>query len=249
MLEVATSPEIQATYDAIWARGEAALAAGQVEVDPHLADRTADRRRGATLVIRPSAAVQAAVADVLAGLAQAEPGQHYYRPDELHGTVLSLFTANEHPEADLARLPAYRAAIAGVLAATPPFRIRFAGVTASPAAVLVQGCLEPDPVGVADADPLNCLRERLRSAFAAAGLADGLDRRYRITTAHMTALRYAQPLCDSAALLARLQALRTHSFGVTTVETLHLVTNDWYMSRDRVQVVERFGLPFTSSRG
>lgn len=223
---------LQSHYDAIWAGAQAAFAAGEPDLDPHLPHKAGDRRRSATLLIRPSAAVAAAVADVVAELHSRERGQYIYRPDELHVTVLSLWTGTDQPEPYFAQLPAYRAAIEQALVGVCPFVIDFDGLTASPAAVLVQGF----PQGPA----LNGLRERLRDAIGAAGLGHTLDGRYRISAAHMTAMRFCRPPHDLARLAATLRTLRRHPFGSTTVGELHLVENDWYMSHDRVRVLQRY---------
>lgn len=134
----------------------------------------------------------------------------------------------------MAQLPLYRRAIDQVLAATRPFNLRFDGLTASPAAVLVQGY----PAG----PELECLRDSLRSAIQAVGLGHNLDRRYRITTAHMTAARFYRPLRDPNALAAALQSLRHRSFGSSLVAEIHLVENDWYMSQDRVHLLHAYPL-------
>jgi 2'-5' RNA ligase len=229
---------LQAQYDAIWAQGQAAFAAGAPALDAQLLDKAGDRRRSATLLIRPSPAVAARVAAALAELRQPEPEQYYYRPDELHVTVLSLWTGTPQPEPYFAQLPVYRAAIDPVLRDQRPFSIRFDGLTASPAAVLVQGY----PTG----PQLNDLRDRLRSAIAAAGLGHTLDGRYRISAAHMTAMRFCRPPQNLPRLLAALQSLRRCEFGQTDMAEVHLVENDWYMSHDRVRVLQRY-LLYTQS--
>lgn len=108
----------QDQYDQMWLTAHTALTAGTPSLDPHLLDKASDRRRGVTLLIRPSAAVAKAVAQTLAQLEDIEPDQYYYAPGELHVTVLSLFTGTTEPEPYLAQLPLYRRAIDQVLAAT-----------------------------------------------------------------------------------------------------------------------------------
>jgi 2'-5' RNA ligase len=225
---------LQNQYDAIWANARAAFDAGAPDLDRQLLDKANDRRRSATLLIRPGAAAAARVAAALEQLRRLEPDQYYYRPDELHVTALSLWTGTEQSEPYFAQMPVYRAAIDRVLRDFPPFSIHFDGLTASPAAVLVQGF----PSG----PQLNDLREALRQSISAAGLGHTLDQRYRITTAHMTALRFCRPLQDLPRLAAALQALRACDFGVTNVAELALVENDWYMSHDRVRVLHRYAL-------
>jgi 2'-5' RNA ligase len=225
---------LQNRYDDLWRQAQSTLAAGAAELDPHLANKAQDRRRGATLLIRPSVGVAQAVAATLAELQTVEPQQYYYAAAELHVTVLSLFTGTEEPAPYLALLPRYQAAIAPVLAGTRAFPINFAGLTASAAAVLVQGF----PHGAW----LYELREALRGALHAAGLGDTLDRRYRIATAHMTAVRFCRPLRDPQGLVAAIVARRDLAFGSSEATEVQLVTNDWYMSQDQVSVLQRYPL-------
>ena len=149
-------------YDQMWLTAQPALETNTPSLDSHLLDKAGDRRRGATLLIRPSAPVAEAIAQTLAKLQDIEPDQYYYAPGELHVTVLSLFTGTTEPEPYLAQLPLYRRAVDQVLATTGQFTLRFDGLTASPAAILVQGY----PAG----PELEHLRESLRAAIQAVGL-------------------------------------------------------------------------------
>lgn len=232
-----TSPN-QEHYDAIWAQAQAAFSTGATSLDPCLADKANDHRRSATLLIRPSAAVADRVAAALEQLRALEPHQYYYQPHELHVTVLSLWTGTDHPEPYFAQLPVYRAAIASALAAAPAFALHFDGFTASPGAVMVQG--------FADGPKLNHLRDRLRSAIAAAGLGHTLDQRYRIHAAHMTAARFSHPFQDLPRFNAALHGLRHCDFGSCAATQIHLVENDWYMSADRVRLLHCYPLDTAS---
>jgi 2'-5' RNA ligase len=226
-----TTPLLAQRYDALWQQALAAFAAGQVETDSQLERRLADERRGMTLLIRPAAPVAERVADFLREVAALEPAQHYYRPEELHVTALSLFTATAQWQPFFARQDEYRAAVREALGGIAPFRLVFRGITATPAAVMVQGF----PLD----EGLELLRERLRQALHTAGLAAGLDQRYRISTAHMTALRFKHQPQNLPRLLDALERRRQSVFGETLVSVLELVDNNWYMSVDRVQLIER----------
>lgn len=229
-----SSLDLATLYDQLWEGAVNGFLRERVEVDPFLSQRATDLRRGATLIIRPSAAVVAEISAMLVDLAAIEPDQHYYRPEELHVTVLSLFTATPEPEPFYARLPLYQQAIAAALAGFPPFAIDFHGITASPSAIMVQGYPEDDQ--------LNHLRDRLRVEFQRAGLGEDLDRRYRIVTAHITAMRFQTAPRNLPELVDRLRDARELNFGRTRAHTAHLVKNDWYMSHDRVQLLHSYPL-------
>lgn len=136
--------------------------------------------------------------------------------------------------AQLARLDDYRAAVAAALAGARPFAVDFVGLTASPAAVMVQGFLVNST--------LEQLRERLRRSLRSMGLGSGLDQRYRLQRAHMTALRFPQQPRHLPGLLARIDAARRRPFGRTIFERLELAHNDWYMSADTARLLEVFPL-------
>lgn len=64
----------------------------------------------------------------------------------------------------------------------------------------------------------------------------------RITAAHMTALRFSQPLADGMRLADALAALRRCEFGTTHVAEIQLVEHDWYMSHDSMRILARYPL-------
>lgn len=228
--------DLTQVYADLWRPARAAFLRNAGQIDPLLESHTPDARRGLTVIFRPQPAVAARVAAWLAEVTTDEPAQYVYTPDQLHVTVLSLFTATPDFGPYFARLPHYLAALDVALAATPPFAVAFRGVTASPSTVLVQGFPTDDTLARA--------RAALRAAITAAGLGDDLDHRYRLVTAHLSALRLRAPLANPAGFVARLDRARHLDFGVTQVDEVLLVANDWYMTPGVVEVVRRY--PLTS---
>jgi 2'-5' RNA ligase len=222
----------QPIYDRLWGEAAAAFAQGQVRLDPHLLDRESDTRRGMTLIVRPAPAVIARILALLDRLRAIVPGQHFYRPDELHLTLLALINAVPDFSLDAVPLEAYRAVLDDLLPLVRPFDLRFTGVSASPDSIFVCGH-SPDHA-------LNTLRDMLRERLAAAGLGGSLDRRYRIVTAHSTILRFQSPPETLPRLLEFLESVRTLDLGACEVREIDWVTNDWYMSHDRVRVLGRY---------
>jgi hypothetical protein len=74
-------------------------------------------------------------------------------------------------------------------------------------------------------------------------LGEGLDQRYRISTAHVTVMRFQTQPRDLQQLVHTLASYREYDFGRTAFQTLQLVKNDWYMSADKVEVLEEYSLP------
>jgi 2'-5' RNA ligase len=226
--------ELRRRYDHLWNSVGERIRRGEIELDPLLAARKPDRRRGLTLIARPAVEVRRRVLEFLRRLRRLEPEQHYYLASELHVTVLSLFTATARPGPFFARQRDYRAAVDAAVRGAGPMRFEFRGVTASPGSILVQGFF--------DTEELNRLRDRLRQELNARGLGAGVDQRYRLETAHLTAVRFRAPLRQAGRLAEVLERSRDRSFGRAEVRSLALVRHDWYMTRRVQEVVERYGL-------
>jgi 2'-5' RNA ligase len=186
------------------------------------------------VIARPTQQVINQFSALLRELVQIEPHQYFYQPSEFHITILSLFTATENFEPYFAKIPAYLTTLQPVLSAAERFTVRFRGVTATKSSVIVQGFPQDGR--------LECLRNRLREALQSKNLGEGLDERYRITTAHTTIMRFRTQPQDLKRLMGVLGSYREYSFGQLTFQTVQLVKNDWYMSADRVEVLADYPL-------
>ena len=226
-------------YDRLWFRALKQIRAGSIDIDPVLRRRIPDERRGLTVIARPSHSVRHAVVRFLSELRRLEPHQYYYNASEFHLTILSLFTATIDSDRFFAARERYAAAVDAALERVGPLRIRFNGITASPASVMVQGFF--------DTNDLRDVRNRLRRQLRISGLGRGLDQRYRLQTAHMTVVRFRAPLRRPSRFAKALEEARRRAFGVTDVTGLSLVENDWYMSRRATCCLKRYRLK--SSRG
>jgi 2'-5' RNA ligase len=224
----------QDIYDDLWHKAAPQFRAGQVQLDPYLRQRQTDPRQGITLIARPGPNISARFSRLLDDLRQLEPGQHFYRPDEFHLTVLTLISASAQFKREQTPLAAYQTIFADLFRQARPFQVEFRGITASPAAIMAQGYVKNDD--------LNQLRGAVRQALQAAELAHHLDTRYRISTAHVTLMRFTAPLTDAARFLARLDAARHEPFGAAEINQLEFVLNDWYMSHDKVEVLGLYPL-------
>jgi 2'-5' RNA ligase len=221
-------------YEKLWNDAISAFEMGQPKLDPYLPDKANDLRRGVTLVFRPAANVRDAVADFVDRLAGILPGQYFYRREELHVTVLSIFSGTELWRQELERFEQCRPIIGKILKAQRPFKVRFQGVTASPESILVQG--------FPSCDGLARIRGAIRDGFAREGFADMLDRRYRVVAAHITIMRFWRPCPDMKPLLTFLKENRQTDFGQCEVDRLELVLGDWYASADKSKTLEEYSL-------
>jgi 2'-5' RNA ligase len=228
-------------YDQLWSSAFGRIRAGKVDVDPILKAGVPDRRRGLTVIARPSAGNRRSVAVFLRELRRLEPDQYYYTPSEFHLTVLSLFTATTDYKVLFAEKKRYIAAVNVALSGAAPIRITFEGITASPGAVMVQGFFEVNQLGR--------LRDSLRRQLRLYGLETGIDERYRLQTAHMTVVRFRVPLRSKERFAKALEGARQRAFGGMTIASFSLVENDWYMSRRNTVTLKRYSCTPPIQRG
>ncbi len=222
----------QPVYERLWTEALSRFSQGQVELDPHLLNPAQDFRRGISLIARPDPTVATSLAGVINELKSLEPEQYFYQPEQLHLTILNLVSTASTFECP--PLDTYHSVLEALFAKSRPFDITFRGITASAGAVMAQG--------YADQNRLNELRDAIRQALRPSGLARYLDVRYKIITAHITLMRFQKPPRDLSRLVSALTAARSRLFGQTTTARLEFVINDWYMSRDKVQMVAAYQL-------
>jgi 2'-5' RNA ligase len=225
-------------YEQLWNEAVAAFEHGEPRIDPHLPDKTQDRRRGVSLAFWLPASVRARIKLYLDPLAAEFPGQYFYQPEEMHVTVLTLISTTECWRQEIRDVPAFRGLLREILSRHHSFKLAFRGVTAAPNAVLIQGFPLDDGLGK--------IREAIRRGFAQRGFADRLDRRYPNRAAHVTAMRFCKSDADWKRLAARLKENRRTHFGQMEVDALRLVWGDWYASAGTGRVLEEYRLPGAS---
>jgi len=221
-------------YERLWRKTGPLLKSGRVRIDPWLRDKAGDDRWGATLVARPDAGVRRRVEKFVREAAALCPRQHFYKPAELHVTVMAIIAGSEFWREEIHQLPACRAVLDRVLKNCHPFRVDFRGVTVSPDAVMIQGF----PAG----NILSRLRDGLRDAFGKAGLGENLDRRYKTATAHLTVMRFCEREADWQRLFDFLQKHREVDFGETRFQALELIWSNWYASAGVARVLQEYPL-------
>jgi 2'-5' RNA ligase len=226
--------QVQEIYEQLWREAQLALEHGEPRLDPHLLDKSRDRRRGVSLAFWLSPEMTAKTSSFLDALKREFPGQHFYQPTELHVTLLTFISASEKWRKEIGDVADFRAILREVLAAHPPFRVEFRGVTAAPNAVMIQGF----PLD----DGLEKIRADIRAACARHGFAGRLDRRYPNRAAHITAMRFCRSDADWQRLTDVVRENRQTFFGEMQVNTLRLTWGNWYASAETVRVLEEYDL-------
>lgn len=227
------SIELAQLYDNLFDRSIRQISKGEIEIDRQI-NNDRDRRRGLTLLIRPNDEIKARVRTFQEEMLNIE-GEQYYQPiSDLHVTALSIISCYEGFDLSQVRVFDYEQIIFQSLKKLPEFGLQFKGVTASREAVMIQGF----PVG----EGLDMLRNCIRNNFQSADLQQSIDSRYRLTTAHMTSVRFRKELHSPNKFGNLLRDYRTAGFGEMKVQSLELVYNDWYQTSNIVKTLHSFHL-------
>ena len=215
---------IQQIYNDMWRSFCKVLDRGQCEIDLNIANKL-DTRRGITALAyleSNSRGVTAEIEQFQKQLQLIEPRQYYHPKDELHLTILSIITCIAGFRLTDINPPEYADIFYQTLNEIDTLEIEFKGVTASSSCVLIQGF----PVD----SSLDELRDNLRTNFKTSGLRSSIDSRYKIATAHVSAVRFCAAIKDANKLKELCQAYRNHSFGTVKLTNFELVFNNWYQN-------------------
>jgi 2'-5' RNA ligase len=221
-------------YEKLWNEAVAAFDQGEPRIDSHLLNKAQDLRRSVVLVYRPSALVQGALVEYIERLKQVCPEQYFYRPEELHLTIMAIFSGTEQWQKEMERVPKCQQILQELLKLQSPFKVKFRSVTASQDSVMVRAL----PLD----DSLEVIRNAIREVFVRNGLGDMLDRRYKAFGAHVTIMRFSKPCPNSKRLLEFLKGTRETDFGKCEVSTLELNWADWYASAETARTLEKYQL-------
>jgi 2'-5' RNA ligase len=226
--------ELYPLYESMWQEGRSKVQEGQIAYDEFAFKKELDGRRGLSLVARLAPGVVQRLGTFLEVLREIEPQQYYYPLGDVHLTILSLLTAAEHNQEQLAHTDAFVPAVGAALSEVSAFRLETVGITLTDSAVLARGFPE-------DA-ALRQIRERIRTTLSAQGLGGGLDRRYHQRAAHHTVVRFTAPLKSAERFAQALQAYRDYPFGSSTIAAVDLAIHDWYLSANRLSILKTYHL-------
>ncbi|SMO55093.1 2'-5' RNA ligase family protein [Gracilimonas mengyeensis] len=225
--------DLETQYQRLWDDSIPQIQTGNIKTDPYI-DATDDTRFGITLLARPSREVANKIQEFQTELRKHAPHQYYYPASDLHLTILSLVSCQPGFKLNGNEATAYINLVHEVLRQTPPFEIKFEGITASPAAVMICGYPEKEA--------LNTLRDHLRGAFKQSPVYQTIDKRYKLKTAHSTIFRFRKPLTDPDSFVGVMESWKDHSFGSFVIDQAELVYNDWYQRKEKVRNLKTFDL-------
>ena len=225
--------QLKEHYTNLWNNALAKFEANAFEFDA-LIDAVNDHRFGVTLVAKPSENVRKQIHNMLLDLRAIEPAQYYYPSADIHVTVLSIISCYNGFKLTNIKVEDYVAVISKSLDGITSFPMLFEGITASPSCIMVQGFA---------GDEIEKLRDNLRYNFKHSGLESSIDKRYQIHTAHSTVVRFRHPLQQPQKFIERLRHYRNVHFGITEVQEVSFVFNDWYQRHLEEHTLANFNLP------
>ena len=215
---------VQSIYKDMWLAFEAALQKDGLEIDSLIGNEQDDRRGITALAYldKNSSVVCKKIKNFISEVSRLDPAQYFYPTNELHLTVLSIISCVPGFKLQEVDSQAYRDLFKQALQGMAPFKVHFRGITASPAAIVIQGFPLDDRLGE--------LRDRLRKLYRASSLHISMDRRYKLEGAHATAVRFRHGVTQPYALKQLLDKYRNYDFGVAEITSLDLVFNNWYQN-------------------
>ncbi|MDO6428559.1 hypothetical protein Q4489_16220 [Thalassotalea sp. 1_MG-2023] len=221
---------IASHYNEMWQRFTDSARANCLTLDPFI-HSSLDTRRGITAlsyIDKNSQQVADKISEFLTEVHKVEPEQYFYPRSDLHITMLSIISCIEDFTLSKVNIDEYIKAYNHVVAECPPVEINFIGVTASESCIVIQGF----PVD----NNLHTFRKKLRQAFKSLPNTT-FDSRYKLITAHCTAIRFCRPIKDSQRLFELCQANRERSFGSIVFNQFELVYNNWYQQRTHTELL------------
>lgn len=220
-------------YEKLWKDSITLVSAGSVQIDPKIFSPE-DKRSGITLLSRPSGKTLDLIEQFCSELRLIDPKQYYYPRSDIHLTISSIISCYDGFALRKIDVTKYIKIIEKVCRDIPKIEIEYSGITLSPSAILLRGFPAENS--------LERLRKQLREAFLESELEHSIDLRYKLVTAHITTVRFANPLLDPEAYLQTLHNFKEFDFGRSSIENLELVYNDWYQKASKVKLLHKIHL-------
>ena len=219
-------------YDSLWIEGVNSLTAGKYVIDEHI-NSGQDMRRGLSLILRLNSKATGNISKFIQRCKEIEPEQYYYPEQDFHVTFLSIISCNNSFDLNEIKVNDYIEKLRPVIENTCKIVIEHNGITATGSCVMVKGF---------SGEKINELREKVRKKITDSGLEQTIDKRYKLLTAHITIIRYAKKLSNKDLFANILQENRERYFGVSEIDKIELVTNDWYMTGRKTMKLYEFKL-------
>lgn len=228
------SSEPKQIYDSLFDQSIDEIRSGNIQTDQNLKNPANDNRRGISLIIKPDQRLISKIESLQNQLKSVEPFQYYQPKSDLHITLLSLISGYDGFDLKEIDIDEYIKLVQVTINQISNIKLHFQGITATREAVMVQGFPRDGTI--------NSIRQELRRAFMVSGLKSSIDKRYTLKTAHITAVRFMNPLQNPQIFADALEKLREIELGEFEADKLFLVFNDWYQKQEKVEILKEFEL-------
>jgi len=220
-------------YNNLYKRSIDDIRNGNNTIDRLINDKN-DKRRGLTVLIRPTDNVKEANARFQRELMIIDKEQYYQPLPDMHITILSIISCYDGFDLGQIDTSRYIHLFEESAKNITDIDLHFQGISTSPDAVMIQGF--PRSAG------LERFRNQLRENFKASALQQTIDARYRLTTAHITAVRFREKIRTPQKFAERLESYRDADFGSFKPKEIELVYNDWYQKQHIVKTLYKISL-------
>lgn len=225
-------------YNNLYKRSIDDIRTGNNTIDWLINDKN-DKRRGLAVLIRPNDNVKEAIARFQQELMLIDKEQYYQPLSDMHVTVLSIISCYDGFDLGQIDTSQYIRLFEESAKNITDIDLHFQGISTSSEAVMIQGF--PLSAG------LERFRNQLRENFKASALQQTIDERYRLTTAHITAVRFREQIRTPQKLAERLESYRDVDFGSFKPKEIEFVYNDWYQKHHIVKTLHKISLQSTAS--
>lgn len=223
--------ELQQHYELLHRQALDRIHSNGFEFDP-LIDKPTDTRRGLTLVFRPDRTVLDTIQGFISKFKRIAPDHYFYRNPDIHVTVMPIISCYEGFALERLTILDYTQLISDCIADMPCFKVEFRGVFFSPSCIIIKGY----PL----TDTLENIRENLRREFSKVSLEQSLDKRYILRTAHSTIIRFKRPVQMPKLIEEFVESNTEFDFGISTINKVSFVHNDWYQRYEQVTVLKDY---------
>ncbi|MBD1432481.1 mutarotase [Sphingobacterium sp. DN00404] len=220
-------------YNNLYTRSIDDIRNGNNKIDRLIDDKN-DKRRGLTVLIRPNDNIQRTITRFQQELMVIDKDQYYQPLPDMHVTVLSIISCYDGFNLGQIETSKYIRLFEQSARNIMDIGLHFQGISASPEAVMIQGF----PLS----EGLERFRDQLRENFKASALQQTIDARYRLTTAHITAVRFREHIRTPQKFAERLENYRDVDFGSFKPKEIELVYNDWYQKRHIVKTLHKISI-------
>lgn len=225
--------ETKAKFKTFAKEASARLDTGDPKIDERLLDLDGDKGLGLSLIIRPLDGVISLLSKFQEELKHISGDQHFYGPKEFHVAVMTLLAATQPTDITKHPIARYADVLREIVRHHQPFRIQLCGVTATLDCILFNGYYMDGT--------LDAIRSEIRDRVEELCLSGEIESRYRNDSAHMTVMRFRTRQCvrELAQMVRKYEEV---DFGMLPVLEIELVLNDWFMSAEKVKILETFKL-------